>query len=702
MRKQIAILLGAGLLQLNAHAGTDANGNKTVQTTTEEAPEFNNWITLGLGGFSVDGDAPNFKHRHWLNDDVFGGIEDLHWEPDLGKTVSLRVDGHALPGTEDYLADVELTVTDIGYVKVGYHNFRTWYDGHGGYFPPNGLFFDLYDNDFSVDREDFFVEVGLRVPKWPELTLRYERQTRDGTKDSTSWGDTALTGLPGPNNVRNIVPSFLNLDDMRDVFTIDLKHTIGPVEGGVGLRWEDQSSESSRNIHRQPGAPADRFLTQRDHTDYDLFSVHTYWTARLGKKFQLSLAYMYTTLDSDVSGSRIYGTTYDPIFDPLYARRQQRDEGFLNLMGGSELEQHVLTLSGAWRPADNWVIIPAFRFEHNDMDSFTSAVETNVATNGPLIVTTGDVQAEAQRKFDTATESLEVRYTGIKKWSFYAKGEWTQEDLTQNERDFELEDELPFLLIGRDTDGNINVQKYVLGTNWYPQSWLNLAAQYYKKIWENDYGHPFDTTSNAPPSGDRYPAFLRNQDFDVDDFNIRVTWRPLPNFTCVSRYDFQNGTTDTRGDFLGTVQSAEITAHILGESITWNPLPRLYLQGAIHYVWNKTDTPADEQLPNVVLDMHNDYWNGSVTAGFAISDKTDLQVNYFYYRADNFQDNSLFGQPYGSDDEEHAITAMLSHQFTPQIRGSFRYGYFSNRTPAYGGNHDYDAHLFGASLQYRF
>lgn len=703
MKKLLAIALGLVVLQGATHAGVDASAEKTA-ATTEEAPDYTNWITLGIGGTSVDGDAGAFQERHWLNDDIFGGIQDLHWEPKISDKVSLRIDGHALGGIEDYLADVQLTITDVGYLKAGYRRFRTWYDGHGGYFPRNDLFFELYDNELFVDRENIWVELGLRLPNWPEITFRYERQRRDGEKDSTTWGDTTLTGLPGPNNARNIVPTFLQFDETRHIFTLDLKHTFGKTEVGAGGRYETSETNNTRNVRRRPGEPTtDRFFTQRDMLDYDLFATHFYQTTRLNKYVQFSTAYMFTTLNSDLSGTRIYGQSYDPIFDPLYARRQRRDEGFIDQFGGSQLDQHVVTLNLAWRPNKDWVIIPAFRYEHNSLASASDAIETIIAPSGPIVMQFEPLGASSERCFDSATESLEVRFTGVKKWTFYAKGEWMQEDLQQIERDFELADEEdPTLLIGRDTNGDINSQRYVIGANWYLAPKLNIASQYYKKIFENDYDHPFDTTPNNAPAGDRYPAFLRMQDFNVDDFNIRVTWHPLSNFTSVSRYDFQMATIDTRGDFLRTVESADITAHILSETITWSPLPRLYFQGSVHYVMNETDTPANLQLGNVVPDMRNDYWNGSVTAGYALGEKTDVQVNYFYYRADNFSDNSLVSVPLGSDAEEHAITATLNHEFTKNIRGSLKYGFFSNRTDAYGSRHDYDAHLVATSLQYRF
>ena len=701
MRKLFVILAGIAISQLPVSAGVDANGSKTVETAEEE-PDYTNWITLGIGGAWAEDDVAGFQRRHTMNDGVFGGLEDLHWEPKISDKVTLTLDGHALGGIEDYLADVKLTITDVGYLHAGYRKFRTFYDGHGGYYPRTDLSFDLYDNEFHVDRESIWVELGLRLPKWPEITFRYEHQTRDGTKDSTIWGETALTGLTS-NNTRGIVPTFLNIDETRDIFTIDLKHTIGPVDFGGGVRWENQDTDHDRNVRRRPfEATTDRFFTHRETNEVDLFAVHTYMTARFGKKFQASVAYMFTTLENEMGGSRIYGASYDPIFDPLYPRRQRRDEGFLDLMGGADLDQHVVTLSGAWRPLKDLVIIPSFRFENNELSSASDAIETVVPPSGPLVVRFEPLLAESERDFDSVTEALEIRYSGVKKWSFYLKGEWMQEDLSQIERDFEFEEEEPSLLIGRDTEADICMQKYVIGANFYPSSAINIAAQYYKKIYENDYDHPFDTTPNTVTNGDRYPAFLREQDFDTDDFNIRVTWRPISNFTSVSRYDYQMSTIETRGDLLDLVESADITAHILSETITWNPLPRLYLQGSIHYVWNETNTPSDQHIGDIVQDMQNDYWNGTVTVGYALGDKTDLQVNYFYYRADNFEDNSLVSQPYGSDAEEHAVTAVLNHEFSRHIRGSLRYGYFSNRTDAYGGLHDYDAHMVGASLQYRF
>ena len=54
---------------------------RAVTTTTEETPEYKNWIELGIGGTIVNGDNAQFEQEHRLPaDTAYGGIQDLHFE----------------------------------------------------------------------------------------------------------------------------------------------------------------------------------------------------------------------------------------------------------------------------------------------------------------------------------------------------------------------------------------------------------------------------------------------------------------------------------------------------------------------------------------------------------------------------------------------------------------------------------------------
>ena len=94
---------------------------------------------------------------------------------------------------------------DKGYVRAGFEEFSTYYDLSGGYFAGNGQFIDLYKQTGEIDRQKVFFEAGLTLENKPQVRIRYEYDKRDGTKNSTEWGDTGLIGIPG--QIRKSVPS---------------------------------------------------------------------------------------------------------------------------------------------------------------------------------------------------------------------------------------------------------------------------------------------------------------------------------------------------------------------------------------------------------------------------------------------------------------------------------------------------------------
>ena len=254
----------------------------------------------------------------------------------------------------------------------------------------------------------------------------------------------------------------------------------------------------------------------------------------------------------------------------------------------------------------------------------------------------------------------------------------------------------------RDTDDTRLTQKYTLGANWYPMQRLNFGTQYYHKIRSNEYEHKIDSNPNDGSSFLRFPAYFTNHDFDTDDINLRITWRPLGTVTLISRYDFQKSTIDTRVDGLAEIQSADLTTHIFSESISWSPVSRLYLQGTVNYVLDEADTPANDYAGGLVLDSQNDYWTASLAAGFALNQKTDLDAQYSYYRADNHTDNSAFSQPYGAGAEEHSITAGMTRRIRENLRWSLKYGFLDYRDGTSGGNNDFTANLVFSTVQWRF
>src|SRR5262249_16816021 len=124
-----SFVLGAALFSHIAFADdvpAPSEGKSVASaTTTAEPEEYKNWIEFGFGGVTVHGDEAQFEQEHRVPaDQIYGGITDLHFEETFGKDVQLTLDGHALFDTNDYGLRFNLSKNKLGYIEVGYDEFR--------------------------------------------------------------------------------------------------------------------------------------------------------------------------------------------------------------------------------------------------------------------------------------------------------------------------------------------------------------------------------------------------------------------------------------------------------------------------------------------------------------------------------------------------------------------------------------------------
>jgi hypothetical protein len=557
----------------------------------------------------------------------------------------------------------------------------------GGFFPPNHNWLSLSDPSLSLDRGEAWFAAGLTLPDWPVLSAKYVFDFRRGLKDSTEWTFSSLTGGLG---TRGIAPSFYDLDENRHTVTGDLRHTLGQTDLNVGLRYQLYDQDDARKARQYPGEgrPNDLSRTTREQVTSDLFNAHFSSVTRLNDSTLFTVGYAFTTLDTDLGGSRIYGFDYDAGFNPALLSPQ----GYYRLTGGSALQQHVAHLNLMFRLSRHLHLVPSVRVEHQGLESmslFTSTTSTGLLRDS----------AEAERGFTDVAERLELRYTGLTNWVLYARGDWSQGDGSLRETGGG--GGVPPVL--RLTDDSRLNQRYTAGANWYPLRRLNFDFQYFHKIRDTDYTHVEDNTPNGAGSVNRYPAYLAAQDFDMDDVNVRATWRPLSWLTFVSRYDVQYYESESAAGAVSAAASraAETVSHIVGQTVTMVPWSRLYLQAGLNYVHSRTDSPAQNDSP-AGAPARNSYWNGNFTAGLVLDNRSDLQASYFIYRSDNYLDNSAYSVPYGTEAEEHGVTAAYIRRLSKHLRWTLKYGYFTSRDRASGGFNNYEAHMVYTGMQYRF
>jgi hypothetical protein len=726
--RKFLVLSFAGIFAAAGLRAGETTDGKAVTTTTEEAPEYKNWIELGIGGTIVNGDNAQFEQEHRLPaNTAYGGIQDLHFEQTFDKNGLFSVDGHALWDFNDYDIKVELSKPNVGYIKAGFSEFRSWYDGNAGFLPTQGgTWFPPPFPEMHIDRGGAWIELGLRVPDWPEITIRYEHEFRFGQKDSTVWGDTNLTGITPPfNSTRKIVPSFRNIDETRDIVSLEASKTFGNTDVLLGMRYEHNDNDYSLNFERGAGQlppvvpppGQQRKVTQTQNDDVDLFSGHGITVTRFSDSLWFTAGYSYTTLQNDLSGSRITGLHWDEAFGEPVPTLNQRDHAFIDLAGIAQIKENLFNANLFWMPLESLAILTGFRYTHENVDNESTFLAEEPEQNKPPFTPLNPERGfhygppEPASGFRTAdydrfAQRLELRYTGINNWLFYAEGEWEEDCGHVNEFQSidEVDEGLPKPL---DKDTHALGQKYTAGATWYPTMRISLAGQYFHRI----------ASYNEDIITGVFPRLI-DQDWNIDDFNIRITFRPkiparLGTLSLVTRYDFVHTTIDGQwevfsdGELLAEEQTGVIKKHVISEALTWNPLARFYLQANFSYVLNQTDTPANniELVPNegaTVVNFRNDYWTVTSGAGYIIDDKTNLYSDFSFYCANDHFKNALVAVPYGEGATEYTASATITRQLTKQMRLLLRYGYFNYRDDTYGGHNNYRGHSIYSSLQFRF
>jgi hypothetical protein len=648
-------------------------------------------VSFGGGGAFLDGDKPSFQQITQHNKDGYVGIEEYRLVRESKESI-LTFDVRAILMDDTYKLGLRYEKPGKYYLDAGYDQFRVWYDGSGGYFRPTGTSFKIFDEDMSITRSKLWVEGGVYLSGSILLHGRYEHRNRNGEKSSTHWADTNLTV---PYGTRNIVPSFYDIDESTNIFTLDLGDEAKQEQKwNIGALYQETKFDNKRNIRRRPLEPtADRIVTSKDETKTDLFAVHGYYLRQLSEQLTISGGALRTTLDSRIEGSRIYGQTYDPVYDPNYRNKQQRDEGYYDLEGDAEMSQTVLNLNAVYLPAKNWSVRPSLRYENLHQETMAEFIETNIGAAPTFPAIIEEVEGDHDKKWDEFSGALDVRYTGIKNWTFSGKGEWMAGDGTHEENRIL---HTGVYTVDRDMEYERSGQKYSLTSNWYAQPNLSFTAQYYFKGNVNDYNAIKDNT--PPGTADRYPAFITDQDFEINDVNFRISWRPVSMLNLVTRYDYQTSDIVSQEAGLQKAVSSESTAHIFSQSITWSPTSQLYLTGNLNMVWDQMKTPAYSFVQN----GDNNYVNASLGAGYALAKLDDIYVDYSYFRADNYIDNSATSLPYGVGQKTQSINLTWVRRQNANLVYTVRYGYMTNRDETWSGLNDFDAHMVYAKVQLRF
>ena len=722
---------GAGLICAGAALalfGVRASAADTP-AQTDAFPTFDNYIKVsGLAPF-ITGDKAAFTTRTGSPTTGSGGIVDMSYSEDLSKDSTMAINGHALGGSDDYLANFKLTTNDFGSVEAGYKTFRTFYDGVGGFFPLSDSFQKLSYEQLHVDRGSFWINATLAKPDRPVFNLSYHADTRSGQKDSSEWGaiinpnavivNGALVGTALPANTPFTSPNVLNMAEHHQVLDASMVATVGKVAETLKASYDWVNNNDWRGYMKYPGStvtanPAVPVLDDQQLTKSDTFRLLSQTDIRFNSHIALNVGLNYSHQSTTNGGqwtNPSYSATLKQVYTAMYAA---------NIYGGAKVDDYVGNIFLNLTPTKNWLIDLGFRDEFSVISSSGGFQVISLATGAtslasPNFTVANDV-TQSHLTDHVATPEVSIRYLGISKVSLYA----TFDDRSSRGSQHWINPYAASTTAGitgitttaTDPIGSVFFQEAnqdnedaKIGANWNASNKLTVRAEVFRKDHQNKFIGANDIVGTAS-----YGA-LYVTGYTLTGTKLSVILKPLPTLSFNTRLLTQDGMMSVTGNSItgglgNEITSGKMNMQTLSESVDWTPTNQFYVHGDVNLVYSKLQTAypavtvdAAGSIPSPILNADNNYITGSALAGFVLTKQVDGQLQATYARANNYNPQvALGGQPYGAGFKEESVTAGLKCKCTERLILDGKVGYLRRTDATTGGFTNYHGPLAYVAL----
>lgn len=718
-----ALLLGAALALgsgLRADPPADADA----------FPSFDSYIQVSGYKPWISGDGAAFQQRSGDATAGVYGIQDLLYRKDLSNDVSLQVNGRALSGSDDYLAQAIVTDDNLGSIDVGYKLFRTFYDGIGGFFPLNDSFLAMSPEDLHVDRGAFWINLKFQRSTGPVITLSFRDETRTGDKDSTEWGlevnpdakivGGALSGTAAPANTIAVVPNLQALAEHHKIVEASVTETAGKTTevlrasadwvGNVDTRYYARYLDS-----RVTADPQVNVLDDQETVDTHSFRALSQTTTDISSWLSSEVGLSYFHLGGENGGEWItpsYSTTAKAIFPTVTAG---------DIVATPEVNDYVADAFLHLLPLRDLRVDLGFREESEtiaDQGSFiTEALTSTAKTTAASNVTTATDPTYSHETDHVATPEVSLEYTGVRNVTFYGDfddrvnhGEqhWINPYAAISETGTS-----PLVLSAvpiadvffQGADESNRDAKF--GMNWNATPALSIRVEVFRK----DHWNTYLGANDIVGTGSYGALFATGYTFTGT--RVSLIFKPNPILSFNTCYQPQIGRMSLTSNVVtggeGTESpSGRAEAQMLGETVDFTPYKQLYLQGNVNIVYNYISTAYPDTVVSVTpvvappfQNANNNYVTASALCGFVLTRTTDAEITGTYQHANNFNPAIAWGGvPYGSSYLEESVTVGVKQKLSNRLFGQAKVGYLSNTDPSTGGFTNYHGPLAYVSLVY--
>ena len=665
---------------------------------TTNPPSFSLDLAPAFSWTTVSGDKQKFRELYWQRDQWIWGLGNFEWIDKPSPDSKLTVAGHLL--VDDYRVTLSAEKNDLGFTRLGWDQFRKYFDDSGGYNPLLApMPFELNQN-LHLDVGRAWAEVGLTLPQWPKLVLGYEYQHRNGTESTLQWGPVSNGNL-----TNNIYPGFKDILERVHILKFDADYEIAGVVMNDSFRgeWYRLSTTERNESGYTLGGPVDStaaFTTANDKQN----SFQGANTFHVEKQFTDWLfgagGYLYSKLTADgsldVENSNTSFLNVPGVFFPGYP-------GFQSQQIELERESHVFSLSALVGPWEGLSLNLGTQNEWTRQTGFGSANVNIAYPFGVFPVNPEDFSSDLDHR--SFMQEAGLRFTKIPFTTLYVDARFQEDDFGQYQE--QMDGITPFV---QNTDAQSRMTDIRAGFNTSPWRRVSLSGSFRRYDNNTDYNHLLKDVG-LPNEG--YPAFIQSRDLLSDEAEgklaVQLTSWLKTSLTYQWLANRYHSTTEpvTVDPFAGVggispggpLLAGTYDAHIASVNAILTPWRRLFLSGTFAFQNARTVTSANND-PSVVPYAGNIY-SAIVNGNYTLDEKTSLVAAYSFSTGDFTQDNGAVGLPLGIHYSQHALQAGVKRQIAKATTLGFEYRFYQYREPSSGGFNDFQAHGVFGTLVWR-
>ena len=654
----------------------------------------------------VDGDRDTFRAQHWMTDGYSGGLKDLSVKHEFPDGTRFESESHAIAGQDDFGNETVIKNPKLGFVTFDYSEFRKFYDKSGGVYQQfrslSGV--DTF-KDLSLDIGNFGVETGLTLEGWPELSLSYDREFKDGTKSRLSWASATEGAI-----ARKILPSWQDIKETVDAFALKANHEIAGYSLKGEQRWEFVRSETNREerqlstnstasekkIREQAQAPQSDLMTTTLSGEREFF----------GEKVFLSSAYHYAHLENrEVERLQEYNGNGD--LTSFTNPEQKFDSRADNDYSTHAWVENVMISPWQWLTFGTKLKTEVVKRDSNS--SYPADAVPNSAggstPNGVLDRTDTSLTDTKSVKWG---EGFSIRTTIVPRTALYTELDLEQVRLLLREDRQSIDGPdagngaSAGEVFNRETVTKLFRGIWTLGGQFSPWSFLNFTTQARHRQNNIDYDDQRETSN--PLDSTARSAFIDGQNIATNEFTTRTTLRPCRWFRTSFRYQLRDDKYATHAEAESIVKTNTLS-NIYTYDVTLEPLRNLTTTGSFSRQTSMFSTPARLMSGGRAItprfNSNVDTW--MLGADYAPKSFLLLTSHLLYSQARNFNDDFiLFGLPLGADFQRIDLTTGITWSIREDVSVGTEYGYYHYLPNDNVQSGEYTAHVIWLDVSKKF